>query len=70
MGVVFCFHDYCMLECWRDILHIQEPKIHKDIDGIMIYVWGSRRCVRECVPSDGASGGRITILSEVVLQLK
>lgn len=47
-----------------DLLLLQETKIHSDIESVIFSVWGSRRCVWEWVPSDGASGGLIAIWNE------
>ena len=43
-----------------DLLLPQETKIHSDVESIIFSVWGSR-CGWDWMPSDGASGGLISI---------
>lgn len=49
-----------------DLLFLQETKVSKDINRIIMEIWGSRNFAWEWVPSDGAAAGLITVWKEEV----
>lgn len=51
-----------------DLLHLREAKIHCNIDSVIRNIKGSRRCGREWVLQEGASGGLIVIWNEDTLE--
>lgn len=50
------------------MLFIQESKIAANINSIIVDIWGWQNCGWEWVPSEGTSGGLITIWNEEVLR--
>lgn len=47
-----------------DLLLLQETKISRDVETVIFYVWGARNCGWDWVPSEGTSGGLISIWNE------
>lgn len=50
-----------------DILLLQETKVASNVERIICDVWGSQSCGWDWVPSEGASGGLISIWDDRVI---